>query len=314
MEPLRIFVMQRMVEFADAEIVESLDSEPLFTRRENYDVETIPNGVLVLTAGIDVQEDRLEVTVDGWGKGAENWGVAHRILVGKTTEPYVWDEVDAYLETIFHRQDGTYLTISSAGFDTGNTPNDVYKFVKPRQSKKFYALKGSSIPNKPIVSRPQKSGVERVRLFMVGTDTAKTRIYARLRMVHRPDAPNPGYIHFPNSDDFDEVYFRQLTSEKVVVKIKGSDRIKAFEKHGRNEALDCKVYALAALMILNPNFDRLAKGERPARQEESPNDDIDNLPEDNDAPDSRETPSPDRENYSRPSRLPFRRRQGGWMR
>lgn len=316
LEPLRLFIMQRMVEFADAEIAESLDSSPIWERREEYTTEALPNGILYITGGTDVQEDRLEVTLYGWGKGMECWAIEHKILLGNTTQQAVWDECDEFLEETYTREDGTVLTVSACGFDTGNNPDDVYKFTKPRIGKKFYALKGSSIANKPIASRPIKSGVVKARLWMVGTDTAKTRIYGRLRLIRREGNVNPGYIHYPKTDCFDETFFKQLTSEKVIIKVKGSERIKVFQPHGRNEALDCCVYALAAYMIANPKIDRLAKGIEDAKKEDTKSSDEEDT-EDQEPAD--ETPNREQDQEAnearrRSNRLPFRRRRGGgWV-
>lgn len=280
MEPLRIFVMKRMVEFADAEVIEKLESEPLFMRRESYGPDEMPKGVLVLTAGVDVQDDRLEVGVEGWGKGEENWGVEYKIFMGDPTSSEVWQDLEDFRQTTFRRSDGTLLQIACMCVDTGRHSDDVYDYCRPRQVQKVFAVKGSSVANMPIASRPKRSGVTRAKLFMVGTDTAKTQIYAQLQMQlpagHRPEDAVPGYIHFPNTDSFDEVYFKQLTSEKVVAKIVKGERRKEFEKHGRNETLDCKVYARAALRILNPNFEKLALKNRhaksPKTNEQPPND------------------------------------------
>lgn len=262
MDLLQKFIQKRCVEFADASVIESLESEPLYSRRENYDADHIPSNVIALSAGVDTQDDRLEVTVWGYGNMFESWAICHRIFLGDPTSPEVWTDLEDFRLANFERMDGTMLNINIMGIDTGRHPNDVYAYVRPRQGQKVYAFKGSSEANMPIVSRPKKSGVEKARLFMVGTDTAKTRIYSRLQIEKPKDWKDgetcPGYIHFPSTDDFDETWFKQLVSEKVITKITKGERVKAYEKHGRNEALDCRVYADAAIQILNPNFAKLA--------------------------------------------------------
>jgi len=137
----------------------------------------------------------------------------------------------------------------------GHQTQRVYEYCKGREYQRIYAIKGANQIGKPLVSKFSKNNKLRVKLFTIGTDTAKQMIYSRLK-IHQPGA---GYCHFPA--DYPEEYFKQLTSERIQTKFVNGHptRIWVLTKGRRNEALDCRVYGLAALHILNPNLDRLAK-------------------------------------------------------
>lgn len=136
----------------------------------------------------------------------------------------------------------------------GHHTQSVYAYAKKRNLSRIFAIKGSPVAGKPIISKPSRTGKLNVKLFSIGTDTAKEMIYSRLRITE----PGAGYCHFPSSRD--EEYFKQLTAEKVVTRYHKGFPVRMWEKKPgqRNEALDCRVYAIAALNILNPNLELLA--------------------------------------------------------
>lgn len=232
---------------------QGLDENIFYNRREVY---TVPASVAVLTAGVDVQEDRIEIEVKGWGRGEESWGLAHSIFYGATTDPNggAWKSLDDYLATTWAHPSGSPLRIAAVGVDTGYRTKEAYAWIRPRQARRVFALKGAKDRGKPLVGRPRRSGVKMVRLFEVGTDTAKTTLYGNLRLQE----PGPGYLHFPMT--YDRQYFEQLTAEKQVTTYRKGFRLIEWVKEPgrRNEALDLNVYALAALAILNPRLDKLA--------------------------------------------------------
>lgn len=236
---------------------ESVDGAIISDRRESFPAQ-IPAGVLVLTAGIDVQKDRIEASVIGWGLDNESWVIEHKIIYGETGHDTVYADLFSYLETTFEGEDDARFTIIASGMDSGYQTERVYWFARTHAGSRIYVTKGASIAGKPLVSRPTKSNKERVNLFTVGTDTAKDLIYSRLQITE----PGAGYIHF--GENLDDEYFRQLTSEKVITKyIRGfPHRMYVKESNRRNEALDCMVNALAAYKILNPNMKKLAKSEK----------------------------------------------------
>lgn len=273
-ETLKTFVNTSLGETWEEE-GETVDETGLLARREDY--KKIPVGGLVLTAGVDVQDDRLEAEIIAWGEGEENWNIDYKVFHGKPDQAQVWNDLDDLLFSDYEHESGNRLHIAATCIDSGgHYTQEVYDFCRPRQTRRIYAVKGVGGPGRPIVSAPAKRGsgnrVKKVHLFTVGTDDCKGIIYSRLRLTK----PGPGYCHFPMERD--EEYFLQLTAEKMMTKyVKGFPR-KVWEKtRPRNEALDTRQYAYAALKILNPVFSALKKRlevepekEVPEEQEEKP--------------------------------------------
>ena len=238
------------------EATEGVDPTGLLKRKENWG-RIAPEGVIAITAGVDVQDDRLEVEVIGWGLGQESWSLQYHVLHGKPTnaQDKVWQALDDVRQQQIKRADGASLNIGITAIDSGYATQTVYEYCKQHEAERVYAIKGASTIGKPLVSRFSRSNKLRVKLFVIGTDTAKQMIYSRLK-IHQP---GPGYCHFPA--DYGEEYFKQLTAERIQTKfINGHPtRVWIMPKGKRNEALDCRVYGLAALHILNPNLDALAR-------------------------------------------------------
>lgn len=251
---LQVFTNTSLAETWEQYASEQLDENIFYNRREQY-LAQVPMAAAVLTAGVDVQEDRIECEVKAWGQGEESWGIEKKVFLGPTTDPHggAWKSLDEYLPTTFEHQSGIRLPIACVCIDTGFRTKEAYAFIRPRQGRRIFAVKGSKDRGKPIVSRPKKSGVHEVYLFEVGTDTAKTTIHGRLKLTE----PGPGYTHF--SMAYDREHFEQLTAEKQVTTFrKGFRQVEwVKEPNRRNEALDLAVYNLAALTILNPNLDAL---------------------------------------------------------
>jgi phage terminase large subunit GpA-like protein len=246
---------------------ESIEHSALMELKEDYDFSNIPNKVLLITCGIDVQGDRLEAQTIGWGHNNEAWVLDYRVFFGDPSSNNVWKDLDSYLNTAFTREDDKKLKIVSACIDSGgHHTQQVYAFTKNRVHRKIFAIKGQSVSNKPIAGRPSFIGRARHILYPVGSDTAKEFIYSRLKAENK-------VIHFPAT--VDEEYFKQLTSEKRVIKyVKGAKKFEWVKKTTRNEALDTFVYAVAALYILQPNYERLEqliKQNKSTSQEHSKN-------------------------------------------
>lgn len=232
---------------------ETVNEESLLARKENWG-EFAPNSVVIVTAGVDVQNDRLEIEIVGFGVGQESWSLDYRIIYGDPARAEVWQDLDAILEQPIKHAAGINLRIAATCVDSGgHHAQEVYAYCKKRHLRRVFAVKGSSIAGKPIVSRPTIANRMRVKLFAVGTDTAKEMIYSRLKITE----PGFGYCHFPANRD--EQYFKQLTAEKLVTYYHKGFPVRKWEKPAgrRNEALDCRVYALAALHILNPDLEQL---------------------------------------------------------
>ena len=221
----------------------------------SYEAE-VPAGVGVLTCGVDVQDDRLEYVVRGWGQGEESWLVRHERIVGDPTKPAVWAALDGVLAGSFRHASGSLLQITATCIDSGHHTEAVYNFCRPRFGRRVYAVKGSSTPGAPLAPRkPTRNNKGRVALFLIGTDAAKDLIYGRLRLA----VPGPGFLHFPVGLSPD--YFIQLTAEKLVKKQVTGRWIRRYElpRGQRNEAMDCEVYALAALHLAPIDRHRLGR-------------------------------------------------------
>ena len=150
---------------------EEIEAEGLMKRRENYDADCIPDDVLVITAGADVQEDRLEVSVVGYGLDSQSYVIEHLIFWGETSKYDVWHEMDDYIQRRYDRETLPSLSIACVAVDSGYQTQSVYNFVKVRQGRRIFAIKGQSQPGKPIAGRPTQSGRQRVQLFPAGVDT-----------------------------------------------------------------------------------------------------------------------------------------------
>jgi phage terminase large subunit GpA-like protein len=244
---------------------EAVAWEPLMARRENWGA--FPAGGLVLTAGVDIQGDRIEGEVVAWGEGEESWSVHYFVIIGDFNKPEVQAEVDEVLQRKWtHPLSGVELGIVTACIDSGHKTKAVYAFCKKRQMQKVFAVKGKGGAGMPLVSRPSKRGIEKALLFTVGTDTAKEAIYSRLTSADL----GPGYMHFPS--DRDETWFQQLTAEKKVTRYSDGVPYAKFENptKARNEALDCRVYASAGLAMLQVNWAKVkeAVGTAPEPEDE----------------------------------------------
>jgi len=233
---------------------ERIDEYDLFQRKEYYE-DNVPEGVLVLCAGVDVQDDRLAYEILGVGKGEETWSIAYDEIYGDPSSAELWALLDEVLgQTFVHPKRGE-MTIRASCIDSGgHYTQQVYNYVKKRTGKRVFAIKGIGGEGKPIIGKPSKNNIGKINLFPVGTDTAKELIFARLKITEE----GAGYCHFPIERS--EEYFRMLTSEKKVTRyFKGRPRREWVKVRQRNEALDCRVYALAALQLMGLNLDNLAK-------------------------------------------------------
>jgi phage terminase large subunit GpA-like protein len=246
-EKLKAFINLRLGETWE-EDAEAVEQSSLRARVEKYAAD-VPKGVGILTASVDVQSDRLECVVKGWGDREESWLIAYTQLFGDPGQEPVWEELDEFLLTAFTHESGIKVPIRATMIDSGGQHSDsVYRFVKVRQQRRVWALKGSSESGKEILGKFSLNNSYKVKLWLIGTDTAKDRIFARMKIP----APGPGFMHLP--DWSDDEYLAQLTGEKAVRRYrKGRGAIREYVKtRTRNEALDLEVYALAALYSLGP--------------------------------------------------------------
>jgi phage terminase large subunit GpA-like protein len=231
------------------ERADEIDPAGLLARREPYEAEPLPAGVVLLTAGVDVQDDRLEVEIVGWGRDEENWSIDYLVLSGEPALPAIWDDLDEVLRRRFEHPVGEKLPIFAAAVDSGGHHTQaVYAFCAARRGRRVWAVKGIAGEGRRIFDRPRQTKAQG-RMYPVGVDTAKTRIYARLLTGRQEveEEGTSGYCHFP--DRYTREYFDQLTAEKIVTKyVHGRPkRIWILPPNRSNEALDCRVYNVAAL-------------------------------------------------------------------
>lgn len=209
----------------------------------------VPEGVAVVTVGIDTQDDRFECEVIGWGRNEESWSLDYTVIDGDLETPEPWNRLDAYLKRLWRRGDGRGFEIMAACMDSGgHHTQKVYEFCKARIGRRVWAIKGESAQGgkrSPVwpTKKPTNRSKASYRPVIIGVNAAKDSIRNRLHL----DKPGPGYMHFPVDRDIN--YFAQLTSERSVVKTVGGQRYRVWElPAGRaNEALDCRVYGYAAL-------------------------------------------------------------------
>ena len=231
---------------------ETVDADILLQRKESWGAEA-PEDVVVVTAGVDVQGDRLEVEIKGWAAGEESWSLDYKQLFGDPAQSAVWQELDELLLRPVKSKTGLQLNVACTCIDSGGHHTQaVYEYCRSRAVRGIFAIKGMSQAGKPLVGRPSRNNRHKLRFYPLGVDTAKEVIYSRLRISE----PGPGYYHFPLERDRE--YFLQLTGEKQVTRFtKGTPKREWVKLRSRNEALDCNVYALAALKLLSPDFESL---------------------------------------------------------
>lgn len=224
---------------------ETLEPKGLLERRESYTAASLPPGALLITAGTDVQDDRLETTVWAWGADEEAWRVEHIVLKGDPGGTALWKEHDELLRRRYRTDDGRDLLIEACAIDSGgHFTEQVYGYCAKRKRFRVWAIKGVAGQGRlawPKVQSKSKKG----RFYPVGVDTAKDVLYGRLKKVMEA---GPGYLHF--DADTTEAWFEQLTSETVVHRIAQGRRVRLWRPRQtgiRQEALDCTVYAWCAL-------------------------------------------------------------------
>lgn len=250
------------------------DEDVMMSRREVYEAE-VPDGVLVLTMGVDTQDNRLEYEVVGYGQYGENWGIKKGFIMGQPDLAETWNKLDGVIDRVFRRKDGKGLKISMTMVDSGgHYTQDVYKACKQRMAKRVFPIKGKGGEGLPFTSPPHRIPIkdrpnETVWLYNLGVDAGKAQIMSNLKVGE----PGAKYCHFPlnESAGYNSDYFSGLLSERLVLTNTKRGQKWVWEKISsgvRNEALDCRNYANAGFNLCNPNLDaieRRLKGLAPAR-------------------------------------------------
>lgn len=263
---LKVFVNTKLGEVYE-EAGEGLSNVDLLSRRERYDAKSIPKGVILLTAGVDVQKNRIECEVVGWGAEEENWSVDYQVFFGDPATSQLWQTLKEYLLSTFHREDGVKLKVVAACVDTGgHWVQQAYSFCQLNAAKRWWPVKGMYGFRPIMPKKPSKSSTHKgAYVYGVGVDHAKEMIYRHLAIQNK----GPGFCHFP--EDRGDDYFTQLTSEKKKIYTDNQGKMKiawVLPPRAQNEALDCRVYAYAAKVGLNPTLDAVERSNKAIHKKE----------------------------------------------
>ncbi|NBX09877.1 MAG: phage terminase large subunit family protein, partial [Marivivens sp.] len=258
---LKTFVNTVLGETWEEEVGARLGADGLRERAEFYESNTVPEGACLVTAGVDVQDNRVAVGLYAWGEGEECWLMWHGEIYGDPAGKKLWSQVDDIINRTYPRADGESVKVSAVGIDSGgHYTSEVYAYCRERRKRGVFALKGQSQRNKPPIGKPSKVDINykgqvlknSAELFPVGVDTIKSTLFGRLKH----NETGPGYIHFHN--EAGQEYFKQLTAERQVVRYVKGFAIREWKKKpgDRNEALDVLVYSYAALNFLYMRYNR----------------------------------------------------------
>ncbi|MFR4977736.1 MAG: phage terminase large subunit family protein [Butyricicoccus sp.] len=246
------------------------DEDTMLARREDYGTRAdgspieLPEGVLVLTCGVDTQDDRLEYEVVGWGHYYESWGIKKGIIMGDPNDDEPWQRLDDVIDHVYTFVNEKGLKISVTFVDSGgHKTQSVYKQCRARANRRVFAIKGVGGDGVPFTRPPSKVKITTNHrtigttwLYSIGVDSGKADIMSNIKVQEA----GPKYCHFPLGEQrgYDTAFFTGLLSERMVMKVSNGRTRWAWEKlpgHERNEALDCRNYAAAALRVLDPDMD-----------------------------------------------------------
>lgn len=251
-----------------------MDEDEMLARREDYGTLNdgtpveLPEGVLVLTCGVDTQDDRLEYEVLGHGHYGETWGIKKGIIMGDPGYDEPWMRLDDVISHTYKFANGRGLAISMTFVDSGgHKTQSVYKQCRARLQRRVFAIKGQGGDGIPYTKPPSKvkivvngRDIGQTWLYSLGVDAGKAEIMGALKVQEA----GPKFCHFPKGEErgYDLAFFNGLLSEKLVMKSERGRTRWAWVKlpgHERNEALDCRNYALAAFRVLDPDMDAVEK-------------------------------------------------------
>ena len=233
---------------------DSSDEHALQLRAEDYPLSRVPAGALLLTAGVDVQRDRWEITVWGWARGMESWVIAHQVIYGNPASESDWEPVEQYLLQRFPQAwHGGSLGLTAVSIDSSDQTQSVYNWVRNTQTRiaGLRAIKGDNNDNRNIVGPSSLQEVNHrgrkiakgIKLWLVGVDSAKDLLLGQLAIAEA----GPGYVH--TSKELPREWYEQLTAEqRILTKVNGKDAYRWVKRRPRNEVLDCRNYALHAAM------------------------------------------------------------------
>jgi len=253
-EQLKTFVNTVLGETWEDEYASKVGADALSERAaiEEYQQGNVPSEALLLTIGCDVQDDRLSLSVWGWGREEQGWLIDRVKIYGDPSRGEVWKQLDEILQAPYPGDGDRKLKPMVVAIDSGGHHTaEVYQYARERQNLGVVAIKGMSTKNKPPIGKASKVDLNAngktlkkgAQVFPVGSDTIKSLLFGRLKH----NDPGPGYLHFYPTVEND--YFEELTAEKQIMRFRNGfpERIWVKKSSARNEALDELVYAYAAL-------------------------------------------------------------------
>ena len=246
------------------EFIEAPESSELLDRREDYDPrKQLPKGVLIMTAGVDIQKNYIETSVWGWGENKESWLLEHNITHGAPDDPGTWNALEEYLYSCrYPHPTGHELALMTSGsrvmVDAGHWSQHVFPFTFKNQRMGVYAIQGSPTINAPILGKARVAASPKARIYPIGVNQAKDIIYTRLTLQQTNDGKFPsGFIHLNKAAS--PIFVDGLTCEYGKEEIFRGELFTRYvcPPRKRNEPLDCLVYALAGRIQMNPRFSRV---------------------------------------------------------
>lgn len=258
---LKTFINTALGETWEEEYSAKMGADQLENRAEFYPDGIAPMGVLLAVAGVDVQDNRFEITKWGFGKDEESWVLSHKVIFGDPSRAEIWKQLDDVLSEAIPHETAHDIKIRAACIDSGGSfTHEVYQFCRQNKNKNYLAIKGQSQRGKPVIGPPTRIDINYKGQVMkggglvypVGSDTGKDVIYGRLKH----NDPGAGFIHFHTQLPKD--FYAQMTSEKKITRYVKGFPVKEWTKKAgvRNEALDCSVYAYAAFQFILSQYNR----------------------------------------------------------
>ncbi|WP_438770034.1 phage terminase large subunit family protein [Brevibacillus sp. JB24b] len=243
---------------------EQMEADILLKRREIYSAE-VPEGVKVLTAAVDTQDNRFEIDVIGWGVGYESWRIQYHRIYGDLNQPQVWDDLDEFLLKTWTDLKGNKFPLAIVCMDSGgHFTNEVYRFCKERAGRRVFAIKGEDSGDgtyKPLINGTSENNRYKTTVVRLGVSEGKNKVLNYLEI----EAGNPGYCHFPEAVqgkerpwNYNKEYFEGLTAESKKIRYKNGVPYTVWVKtRARNEPLDLAVYNRAAIELLQPDLENM---------------------------------------------------------
>ena len=259
---LKSFVNTRLAETWEEDFASKVSADGLLERCEHYQAAMVPEGGLALTVGVDVQDNRLAISVWAWGREEEGWLLDHQEIYGDPSRQELWKQLDEVVLREWPHAVGPAMRPDVVAIDSGgHFTAEVYQYARERARQGVVAIKGQSQRGKPPIGKGSKVDVNHqgrtlkrgAVVYMVGGDTVKTTLFGRLKHSER----GAGFLHFHMGTTGE--YFEQLTAEKQVLRYnRGGFPTREWVKKpsARNETLDCLVYAYAAMNLMYQRFDR----------------------------------------------------------